>query len=109
MVTECIISENYELVFMVYSVSCVCRKIYGRQHFPLGRRFDKTFDSLILIFHHFSFCGVYIVINLCQWDQLDSVYQFNWNFSNLEVSYKLIFAFNISLTDFLPIVDIGVV
>lgn len=23
-----------------------------------------------------------------QWDQLDSVYQYNWNFSNLEVSYN---------------------
>lgn len=35
---------------------------------------------------------VYLFL-MCQWDQLDSVYQFNWNFSNLEVSCRIFFAF----------------
>lgn len=29
----------------------------------------------------------------CQWDQFESVYQFNWNFTNLEVSPRIIFVF----------------
>ena len=31
---------------------------------------------------------IHIHVLLFQWDQLDSVYQFNWNFSNLEVSLR---------------------
>jgi hypothetical protein len=42
-------------LIMFYSVCCLCRKIYGRLHSPLGRRFDKIFDSLILISHYFPF------------------------------------------------------
>lgn len=64
-----------------------CRKICGKQHFLLGQRFGINYGTcfffnrsliVVLLMHSHVF--------LCQWDQLDTVYQFNWNFSNLEVS-----------------------
>lgn len=49
--------------------------------------------SITLLFFHFLFVMPLMCCHMfVQWDQLDAVYQFNWNFSNLEVS-QMIYCF----------------
>lgn len=64
-----------------------CRKICGKQHFLLGQRSGVNDAAYFFLSEVLLFCCLDIyMFFLFQWDQLDSVYQFNWNFSNLEVS-----------------------
>lgn len=47
-----------------------------------------------LLGEQLNFVSNALLVLYYQWDLLDSVYQYNWNFSNLEVSYySIVFHF----------------
>lgn len=64
--------------------TCIVQEDLWKAAFPVGtevRIFEFFFwMNLCYVCLHFVFFCAW------QWDQLDGVYQFNWNFSNLEVS-----------------------
>lgn len=49
---------------------CLISQVAYLSH--MGEQLTFVSNALMVLYH--------------QWDQLDSVYQYNWNFSNLEVS-----------------------
>ncbi|RYR50581.1 hypothetical protein Ahy_A07g037209 [Arachis hypogaea] len=57
-----------------------------REVFLVGTEFLKLIIELSSFFAFF-FLTSSIVLS-CQWDQLDSVYQYKWNFSNLEDAFE---------------------
>lgn len=57
----------------------------------------ECFYSLVLSAWHLFIADVHWIL-LWQWDQLDTVYEINWNFSNLEVSlWSALFSLHIVL------------
>lgn len=69
-----------------------CRRVCGRQHFQWELRYIvlKNLTSNIWSYclcWEFSLFFVLMFVKLWwQWDKLDAVYEFNWDFKNLEVS-----------------------
>lgn len=65
-----------------------------QQVFPVGTEVKTCLIYWICgSYISLSCCFDYVMLNVflyvlfdCQWDQLDMVYQYDWNFSNLEVS-----------------------
>lgn len=69
-----------------------CRRVCGRQHFQWELRYivlknlTSTLELLSLLRIQFVFVLMFVKL-WWQWDKLDAVYEFNWDFKNLEVSF----------------------